>query len=66
MTWIKGAEALLAPSPGCATDRDLKNLECALKKHKQQCWYLKKMFSRFHVLFQVIITNEVLVPVTIL
>ena len=53
-----GGKAPLAPSPGCATDCVLKNLECSLKKQKQL------VLKSFYVSFQVIIINEV--PVAIL
>ena len=56
---LKGADALLAPSPWLHYWlRPKINLECALKK---TAGLLKKCF---HLLFQVIITNEI--PVTLL
>ena len=57
MTWLKEADASVAPlgpSPGCATDCDLKKFSLCSKKIKTP-GLLKKCF---HVLFQVIITNE--------
>ena len=45
MTGLKGAEASLAPPPGCAADCDLKKLECALKN--KNSWSFEKMFSHF-------------------
>ena len=59
MTWLRGVKPL---PPGCATECVLKNLECVLKKTKT-AGLLKKCF---YVLFKVIITNKVPVPVTIL
>ena len=41
MTWLKGAEALHSV---CATDCDLKNPKCALKK--KNIWSSKEMFLR--------------------
>ena len=60
MAWLKGAETLLAPSPWLHNWlRPKKSL--ASSKKKKNSWSFKKCF---HVLFQVITTNEV--PVTIL
>ena len=59
MIWLEGASASLAPFPSWAIDCDLKKFECALKN--KNSWPFEKCF---HVLFQVIITNEV--PVSIL
>ena len=56
MTWLRELKPLY---PGCATDRYLKYLS-VLQKSKQLVFEKKC----FHVLFHVMITNEV--PVTIL
>ena len=54
MTWLKGADASVGPSPGCAIDCNLKKSSECFKKIKT-AGLLKKCF---HSLFQFIITNK--------
>ena len=55
----KGLKHSLPLPAGCTIACDLKKVQCALKIQKQVVF--KKSF---HVLFQVIITDEVRVPIT--
>ena len=57
MAWLKEAETLLAPSPWLRNSLQPKKSCVLQKKTKKTAGLLK---SHFHLLLQVIITNEVL------